>query len=261
MKITVNNILLEVYNGARVKDAIIKFYSYRGLKIPRRFPVVEERYGNEVAADGEITDGNTLYIRTRGKKNSFLRMVLLVIAIGLVSACSTGKKAITGSLAERQAVIFAVNDMHATIDNFPKLAFIVDSLRVIYPDMLLVAAGDNQTGNPVNDQYPEKGFPMIELMNAAGFDLSAVGNHEFDSSPEGFRNLTQKANFGFICANLSAGPSNDIRIEPYKIITLPNGLKLAFLGLLQINQNDIPDSHPDNMKGFAFRPPFDAARE
>lgn len=262
MKITVNNILLEVYNGARVKDAIIKFYSYRGLKIPRRFPVVEDRYGNEVAADGELTDGNTLYIRTRGKKRiPFLRMVLLVIAIGLVSACSTGKKAITGSLAERQAVIFAVNDMHATIDNFPKLAFIVDSLRVIYPDMLLVAAGDNQTGNPVNDQYPEKGFPMIELMNAAGFDLSAVGNHEFDSSPEGFRNLTQKANFGFICANLSAGPSNDIRIEPYKIITLPNGLKLAFLGLLQINQNDIPDSHPDNMKGFAFRPPFDAARE
>jgi 5'-nucleotidase len=50
--------------------------------------------------------------------------------------------------------------------------------------MLLVAAGDNQTGNPVNDQYPEKGLPVIELMNAVGFDLSAVGNHEFDSRPE-----------------------------------------------------------------------------
>ncbi len=262
MKITVNNILLEVHNGARVKDAIIKFYSHTGLKIPKRFPVVEDRYGNEVAVDGELTDGNTLFIRSRGRKRIPLqRIVLLVIAIGLVSACSTGKKAVTGTQDERQAVIFAVNDMHATIDNFPKLAYIVDSLQAIYPDMLLVAAGDNQTGNPVNDQYPEKGLPVIELMNATGFDLSAVGNHEFDSHPEGFRNLTQKANFGFICANVSAGASNDIRIEPYKIITLPNGLKLAFLGLLQINQNDIPDSHPDNLKGFAFRPPFDAARE
>jgi 5'-nucleotidase len=262
MKITVNNILIEVHSGARVKDAILKFYSQTGLKIPKCFPVVEDRYGNEVAGDGELADGNTLFIRARGKKRiPFLRMVPLVLAIGLFSACSTGKKATTGDRGERQAVIFAVNDMHATIDNFPKLAYIVDSLRAIYPDMLLVAAGDNQTGNPVNDQYPEKGLPMIELMNAAGFDLSVVGNHEFDSRPEGFRNLTKKAKFGFICANVSAATSLDIRIDPFKIITLPNGLKLAFFGLLQINQNGIPDSHPDNLKGFTFRSPLDAAPE
>ncbi len=91
--------------------------------------------------------------------------------------------------------------------------------------MLLVAAGDNQTGNPVNDQYPEKGLPMIELMNAVGFDLSAVGNHEFDSRPGGFSNLTHKADFSFICANISANDSLDIRFSPYKIITLPNGLE------------------------------------
>ena len=151
--------------------------------------------------------------------------------------------------------------MHATIDNFPKLAYIVDSLHAIYPDMLLVGAGDNQTGNPVNDQYPEKGLPMIELMNAVGFDLSAVGNHEFDSRPEGFSNLTHKANFDFICANMSTNDSHNMKVNPYKIITLPNGLKLAFLGLLQINQNGIPDSHPDNVKGFTFRSPFETAPE
>jgi 5'-nucleotidase / UDP-sugar diphosphatase len=58
--------------------------------------------------------------------------------------------------AERQAVIFAVNDMHAAIDNFPKLAWIVDSLRTLYPDLLLIAAGDNQTGNPINDQFQKR---------------------------------------------------------------------------------------------------------
>ena len=50
-------------------------------------------------------------------------------------------------------------------------------------------------------------------------------------------------------------------MDPYKIITLPNGLKLAFLGLLQINQNGIPDTHPDNTKGFTFRSPFETAHE
>ena len=154
-----------------------------------------------------------------------------------------------------------MNDIHATLDNFPKLAYIVDSLRLLYPDMLLVAAGDNQTGNPVNDQYPEKGLPVIELMNSTGFNLSAVGNHEFDSKPGGFSNLTHKADFDFICANVSVTGSNNVKISPYKIITLPNGLRLAFLGLLQLNQNGIPDSHPDNVKGFAFRDPFGAASE
>ncbi|MDX9772683.1 MAG: bifunctional UDP-sugar hydrolase/5'-nucleotidase [Bacteroidales bacterium] len=262
MKVTVNDTKLELHNGAKVEDAIVKYYSHHGIKSPKRFPPIEDRYGNKVSSDGELTDGNTLFIKDRGRKtSSFPKLVLALLAIGLLFACSTGKKVITSTQGEKQAIIFAVNDMHAAIDNFPKLAYIVDSLRAIYPDMLLVGAGDNQTGNPVNDQYPEKGFPMIDLMNAVGFDLSAAGNHEFDSHPEGFSYLTHKANFGFICANITAADSLNIKLNPYKIITLPNGLRLAFLGLLQINQNGIPDSHPDNVKGFTFRSPFEVAPE
>jgi len=98
-------------------------------------------------------------------------------------------------------------------------------------------------------------------MNATGFDLSATGNHEFVSHPEGFKNLISKADFSFICANVSTDPTLNMKVNPYKIITLPNGLKLAFLGLVQINQNGIPDTHPDNSKGFSFRSPFETARE
>lgn len=260
MKITVNNILLELHNGARVSDAILKYYSQSGKKSPGKFLSVEDRYGNEVAGDGELSDGDTLFFRKKKKGRSlFQKIVLLLLSTGSLSSCIAGKTAITGGEWEKQAVIFAVNDMHAAIDNFPKLAYIVDSLRAIYPEMLLVAAGDNQTGNPVNDQYPEKGLPVIELMNSAGFNLSAVGNHEFDSHPEGFRNLAHKADFSFICANMSVDGSEEIKVQPFKIITLTNGLKIAFLGLLQINQNGIPDSHPDNLKGFTFRSPFEAA--
>jgi 5'-nucleotidase/UDP-sugar diphosphatase len=262
MKITVNNTPLEIHNGAKVQDAILKYYSQVGKKCPKHLPPVEDRYGNEVAPDGELTDGNIFVIKTKNESGSgFHTVILALLAIGLLSTCSTGKKAISGSRGEKQAIIFAVNDMHATIDNFPKLAFIIDSLRNIYPGMLLVAAGDNQTGNPVNDQYPEKGLPMIDLMNAVHFDLSAVGNHEFDSRLAGFSKLTQMAKFDFICANISAADSLNIKFSPYKIITLPNGLKLAFLGLLHINQNGIPDSHPDNTIGFSFRSPFETAAE
>lgn len=102
---------------------------------------------------------------------------------------------------DRPVTILAVNDMHAAIDNLPRFAFMVDSLRYIYPDMLLISGGDNQTGGPVNDQFNQKGYPMIALMNAVGFDFSVVGNHEFDKSQDGFATLIDSASFDFICAN------------------------------------------------------------
>jgi 5'-nucleotidase len=272
MKITVNNTLLELHNGARVRDAILVFFTHTEQKVPKRLPAAEDSFGNRVAHDGELTEGNTLFIVSGHKKRaSTLKLSAAIMAIGLLSACGSMKHAETTAISEkqagitpppgRQAVVFAVNDMHAAIDNFPKLAYIVDSLKTNYPDMLLVAAGDNQTGNPVNDQFPEKGWPMIDLMNVTGFNLSALGNHEFDTGPEGLSNLTVKAQFSFICANVSPGDQHNVKISPYKIFILPNGLKLSFLGLLQLGQNGIPDSHPDNVKGFSFRSPFETARE
>lgn len=280
MKITVNDTLLDLHNGARVRDAIAGFYKHAGRKVPGRLPVAEDRYGNIVAPDGALTDGNALFILSgRKKRTRLIRLLVVILAAGLLFACNSTRHAATspdmkkqgsttvaapaGTVApdDRQAVIFSVNDMHAAIDNFPKLAWIVDSLRSVYPNLLLIAAGDNQTGNPINDQFPEKGLPMIDLMNAVGFNLSAVGNHEFDTGPEGFSNLILKANFGFICANVSGGGRHSLKISPYKIFTLPNGLKVAFLGLLQLGQNGIPDSHPDNVRDFVFRSPCETALE
>lgn len=290
MEITVNNVALELHNGARVKDAIIGYYTRSGRKIPKRLPEAEDRFGNRVAPDGELTEGNILIIKPGPRRKTFFpKAIAILLSAGLLLSCSSARQAggtrdhdghsgssratevnagtalpaPSGTVhhADRQVVIFAVNDMHAAIDNFPKLAWIVDSLRTIYPDLLLVAAGDNQTGNPINDQYPEKGFPVIDLMNAVRFSLSAVGNHEFDTGPEGFSTLTGKTNFGFICANVTPDKRFTFNITPYKIFTLPNGLRIAFLGLLQLGQNGIPDSHPDNVKGFSFRSPWETATE
>ena len=142
-----------------------------------------------------------------------------ILALLFIIACSTGRRsAQTMQPITKSIEILAVNDMHAAIDNFPRFGFIVDSLRDIYPEMLLFSAGDNQTGNPINDQYPEKGMPIIELMNTLKFDLSAVGNHEFDSKPNGFSNILKKSNFDFICGNVEIEDKKRLPIKPYKII-------------------------------------------
>ena len=191
------------------------------------------------------------------KQTVIYSMVLLTASLWM--SCSTSRKVV--QLPKPKTIeILAVNDMHAAIDNFPRFAFIADSLRAIYPNLLLFSGGDNQTGNPANDQYPEKGKPIIELMNAVHFDLSAVGNHEFDSRLVGFANITHKATFDFLCANIILPTEVDFRIKPYTIIKTPNGLKLAIVSVLDVNSNGIPDTHPDNAKGFIFKDPFQTAK-
>ena len=156
--------------------------------------------------------------------------------------------------------ILSVNDMHSTIDMFPKFAAIVDSLRNVHPDLLLFSAGDNRTGNPVNDRHEESGYPMVDLMNRVGFDASAIGNHEFDADVPAFRNLIEKSDFLYLCANIEAHDSLRLHILPYHFFER-NDIRIGVLGLIQTGSNGIPDSHPDNLIGIRFRPALEAVKD
>ena len=152
--------------------------------------------------------------------------------------------------------ILSVNDMHAGMERMPRFAFIVDSLRREYPELLILSGGDNQTGNPFNDQYDPKGWPMIEMMNAIGFDASVVGNHEFDTGREGFAYLVSHATFPFLCANME--PTADLPIHPRMTLRTKNGYTVGIISLLLINELGIPDSHPDKVRPFTFHEPMES---
>ncbi len=158
------------------------------------------------------------------------------------------------SVGEGEVVILSVNDMHASIDQFPKFAAMVDSLRAVYPDLLLFSAGDNRTGNPVNDQYAPINYPMIELMNRTGFDLCAVGNHEWDANIEAFHNDIERANFPFLCANVFIPSTVDLDIKPFESFE-HHGVKMAVIGMIELRHGDIPGTHPDNLKNVSFKRP------
>ena len=170
-------------------------------------------------------------------------MIALAMVFGMVS-CQP---------KETKLYIATINDMHANIDNFPKLAYVVDSLRTLYPDMLLFSAGDIRSGNPINDRYAVPSLPMYELMNAVGFDLSCFGNHEWDSGVKNMRELMKVAKFPFVCANVTFDDSLNVPVKPYVIIER-NGLKIGVIGAIQLGLNGIPDFHPNNAGGSHFRP-------
>ena len=144
--------------------------------------------------------------------------------------------------------ILSVNDMHSNIDMFPKFAALVDSLRNVYPDLLVFSAGDNRTGNPVNDQYDPVNYPMIELMNRSGFDLSAVGNHEWDGEIVSLQHDIERANFPFLCANVFIPNDISLDIKPFATFE-QQGVKMAVIGMIEIRHDGIPGTHPDKLKG------------
>lgn len=149
-------------------------------------------------------------------------------------------------------VILSINDPHAALDQVPRFAFMVDSIRTLYPNLLFLSGGDLQSGDPINDQYSPKGYPIIGLMNALGCSFSVVGNHEFDPGQEEFGLLTKVALFPFLAANVFPDEKFGIDLKPYSIKTLPNGRKVAILGLLQLEENGLPSTHPDKVKGIRF---------
>lgn len=149
-------------------------------------------------------------------------------------------------------IILSTNDMHARIDNFSKLAYLADSLRQQYKNVFLVSAGDNFTGNPVVDQYPDKGYPMIDLMNRLGYNVSAIGNHEFDLGQENLNKRVEQASFPFISCNINSESSIFKQPKPYVILKTTEGLKIAVLGIIQLGENGLPDSHPDKLKDIHF---------
>ena len=170
----------------------------------------------------------------------------LIISVLLISCASK----------PQEVVILSVNDMHGHIEGMPKLAYIADSLRNIYPQLIIVSAGDNRTGNAYNDKYPEyPNYPMINLMNEIGFDVTALGNHEFDDNIKGIRFFASNAKFPIVCANTSFTGYPDLKIPKYVTITRNidgKDVKVLMLGMIETSNEGHPSAHIKNMKDVDF---------
>ncbi len=54
VKIKVNNIELEIFEGAKVKDALRLFYARQNKQIPKQMPIVRDDYGHRVGEGGAL---------------------------------------------------------------------------------------------------------------------------------------------------------------------------------------------------------------
>ena len=69
MKLFVNDKEVTIHNGAKVLDVVRGYYTIRNKKTPYKLPTVTDAYGNSIAPDGELNEGNHLYIKTKKTKS------------------------------------------------------------------------------------------------------------------------------------------------------------------------------------------------
>ena len=81
-----------------------------------------------------------------------------------------------------------------------------DELKAAGKNYLVIDAGDQFQGSLFYSTY--KGAAAVEFMNGIGFDVMAVGNHEFDDGPKGLADFLAKADFPVISGNI------DVSSEP-----------------------------------------------
>ena len=141
-----------------------------------------------------------------------------------------------GALAEEDAPLFQqdvmilfTSDVHCGIESnfgYAGLAMVRDAYKNAGYHVLLVDNGDSIQGEPVGTMTT--GEANIKLMNAVGYDIATMGNHEFDYGMDRFFELSKMANFPYISCNFNKG--GELQFAPY-VVKEFDGVKIAFVGI------------------------------
>lgn len=99
-------------------------------------------------------------------------------------------------------------------------------------NVLVLDAGDQFQGSLMYTTY--KGDVEAEFMEAIGFDVMAVGNHEFDDGPENLARFVDMVSFPVISGNLDLSQSNVLSEEmvPDHVVLDVNGVQVGIISAL-----------------------------
>lgn len=170
------------------------------------------------------------------------------LGVGLAAAGLAGVAAGPASAATPVDIqVLATNDFHGRIlqnasggeAGAAVLAGAVEQLRGDNPDTVFAAAGD-LIGASTFESFIQHDKPTIDALNAAGLEVSAVGNHELD---QGYDDLVNRvmapydatanpeggAQWHYIAANLKLKTTGDDAVPATWIKTM-DGVDVGFVG-------------------------------
>ncbi len=190
---------------------------------------------------------------------SYLLSLLLVVGVffGIMGSESLADSKL------KEIKIIHVNDVHGQVEGndkdligYPRLKTYVDRQRQENPNLILLNAGDTIHGT--NFATLSRGETVVNLMNMMGFDAMVPGNHDFNYGSDRLLELSKKAKFEILAANLVKEGSDEKVYKDYMIKEVA-GIKLGIFGLATPETKE--KSHPNNTKGIDFVSPVEISRE
>lgn len=147
------------------------------------------------------------------------------------------------SLDAQNLTILHLNDTHSHVDpersgeykglgGAVEQAAYIDSVRTAdgRKNVLLLHGGDFSQGT---SYFTELGGNIeIDLLNAAGYDVVTIGNHEFDNGSAELARRLRNIDAEVVCANYDfTGTPLEGLVKPYTVVKRA-GLKIGIIGLL-----------------------------
>lgn len=164
-------------------------------------------------------------------KKKFLALLLAVTAVFSLAAPVMAEEAlISPAPSADEITILYTNDVHTYIDKdlrYSTVAGYRDSLT----NVLLVDAGDHVQGTAYGSM--DEGATIVQLMEAANYDLATPGNHEFDYGMARALAVCTGSKVPYVSCNFyhekNGVPGKSV-LDSYKIFEV-GGKKLAFIGV------------------------------
>lgn len=190
------------------------------------------------------------------------RLPLLLLPL-LLAACADDRIHLTvfhtndihGWIMARNAGRMDARDPKRKVGGFAALAARVRAHR---GPKLLLDAGDWFQGTPEGGLT--EGRAVIDLFGAAGFDATAVGNHDFDFGEKTLKALAARSRVPVLSANIYQESTG--RRVPYlqpHLLKEVGGVRVGIFGLTTTRMKDL--TFAKNFKGLRFRSEIDEARD
>ena len=146
-----------------------------------------------------------------------------------------------------KTVILHTNDVHGAIAGYAYITALKADYEAKGAEVILVDAGDYSQGTSYVSVT--KGLDAIEMMNAAGYDVVTLGNHESDYGYTQLKDNMTKAKFKVLCADVFNADGTPIFDANYTYTT-KSGVKVGFFGM------ETPETqtkaNPTKIKGLTF---------
>lgn len=179
-----------------------------------------------------------------------MAMVLSLTVTGFAledTAAATDAETKTEATMAGKTVILHTNDVHGAVDGYAYIAQLKADYEAKGAEVILVDAGDYSQGKTYVSVT--KGADAVTMMNAAGYDVVTLGNHEFDYGYAQLKENMSKAKFKVVCADVFNEDGTPIFDASYTYTT-KSGVKVGFFGM------ETPETqtkaNPALIKGLTF---------